>query len=374
MFASSIRRSAAVVVLVGALAAAGCGSSPTSPTPAGPTGPSVHVDPIPQMVSQVSTPSVMATIQHLESFGTRYFPTPTLEAAGDYLYDEFAALGLAVERDPFTYAGYGTNNIVATLAGATDPQTVLVVGAHYDSRSDNPFVLAPGADDNASGVAVVLELARVLRHYQFDITIKFIAFSAEEGKLLGSTHYASSARNVTHEKILGMVNFDMVGYVDQAPEDLDLVFDRTSEWLANAYRDAASRYAPLPMLKVVRAGGLADDRAFSSVGYSALCVIDDHTGPEGQTSANPHWHKTHDTSDTLNLAFLDSVLKASVAAVAELAQPVSNLASPANLVGSSHIVQPAPASPDRLAGVEPVVQPGGRSRPTARTRRSSARW
>ncbi len=291
-------------------------------------------DRISQMVGEVSTPNVMATIQYLESFQTRYFSTPNLEAAGDYLYRTFSDLGLHVERDPFTYAGYSSNNIVATLPGRTDPSTVVIVGAHYDSASDNQPLSAPGADDDASGTAVVLELARVLRNYQFDFTIKFIAFSAEEAGLRGSQHYAWNARYITHEKILGMVNLDMVGYVDREPEDLDLLVDETSGWLADAFADAASRYAPLPTRRFSRPAtgpnrSRSDQAPFWDFGYSAMHLIEDIALP------NPNYHKTTDTASTLNTAFLGAVARATLATVAVLAQPVSAPAPPTTVEVSS---------------------------------------
>jgi hypothetical protein len=288
------------------------------------------LDRVPQMVSEVSTPAVMATIQQLESFQTRYLSTPNLEAAGEYLYSAFSALGLQVERDPFSAGGYGTNNIVATLPGKTDPAIVLIVGAHYDSNSDNPLVLAPGADDNASGTAVVLELARVLRNYQFDFTVKFVAFSAEEQWCLGSDHYASSAK-LREEKILGAVALDQIGYVDREPSDLALLVNGASEWLANAFADAASRYAPLPTQRL--ALGSADHAPFWFHGYSAI-------GACAAKTVHPHYHKTTDTSSTLNTAFLGGVARATLATVATLAQPVSNPAPPVNVgVSSPRVVR-----------------------------------
>ncbi len=281
---------------------------------------------IAQMVSEVNAQAVMADIQQLESFETRYLFTPNLEAAGEYLYNAFSALGLRVERDRFTLGDYATNNIVATLPGRTDPSHVVIVGAHYDSASNAPLVLAPGADDNASGTAVVLELARVLHSRQFDFTIKFIAFSGEERKLLGSQHYAWFARYITNEKILAMVNLDMVGYVDREPEDLDLIANQSSEWLADVFADAASRYTSLPTLKSVNdTFARSDNAAFWAQGYTAICAAEDFPPP------NPYYHRTSDTSGTLNPVFLGNVAKASLATVATLAQPVSSPAPPTSV-------------------------------------------
>ena len=105
---------------------------------------------------------------------------------------------------------------------------MVIVCAHYDSTSTQATTHAPGADDNASGTAAVMEMARVLAGYQFDYTIKFIAFSAEEWGLYGSRHYAQAAKQ-RGEQIVGVVNLDMIGYVDLEPEDLDIVVDGQSD-------------------------------------------------------------------------------------------------------------------------------------------------
>ena len=104
---------------------------------------------------------------------------------------------------------------MATLPG-TDPDPggrILVVSAHYDSRATNPLDAAspaPGADDDASGTAEVLELARVMSHYKFGATIVFIAFSGEEEGLYGSTHWARAARE-RRAGIEAMLDNDIVG-------------------------------------------------------------------------------------------------------------------------------------------------------------------
>ena len=271
--------------------------------------------PINEMVGEVSTQALADTIKKLEAFQTRYATLPSCAAAGSWLFDSFNALGLAVERDDFTFGGYGAFNVVATLPGRTSPDQIVVVGAHYDSASNDSTHLAPGADDNASGTAVVLELARVFSRRSFDFTIKFVAFSAEESGLYGSGHFAQEAR-AAGQKIIGVVNLDMVAYVDREPEDLDLVVNGPSDWLATAFAAAASAYAPLPTLRVMNGSWARSDHArFWEQGYSAVCGIEDWN------PSNPNYHKTYDTFSTLNMDFETAVARASLATVAALAQP-----------------------------------------------------
>jgi len=113
-------------------------------------------------------------------------------------------------------------NIVATKTGLVNPQRQYILCGHYDSISWMPWEEAPGADDNASGVAAVMEIARILKDYHFRSTIKFICFSAEEVGHLGSRHYAEEALR-EGDQIAGVLNLDMIAYADSLPEDLDVV-------------------------------------------------------------------------------------------------------------------------------------------------------
>jgi hypothetical protein len=290
---------------------------------------------IPEMVSLVSAQTIGDTIKALEGFQTRYATMPSCEAAGTWLRDSFTAFGLAAERDPFVFGSgvqYPGTNVVATLRGRTAPEQVVIVAGHYDSTSNDPPRLAPGADDNASGTAVVVELARVLSRYSFDYTIKFIAFSAEEWGLYGSRHYAQAAKSAG-EQIVGVVNLDMVAYTDRLPEDLDLIVNSRSEWLANAFATATAAWAPMPTLKVVNASlTYSDHSPFWDQGYSAMCGIED------ANPSNPNYHKTYDTFGTLNMDFASAVARASLATVAMLAQPFVTPAPPSAVAVQSQLV------------------------------------
>jgi hypothetical protein len=182
-------------------------------------GPAAAPDPrIAQLVAQVSKSNLTADIQALQNFQTRYTSTAGCESAGTYLYNYFVQLGLPCEYDPFSFSSnrYSSRNIVATIPGRTTPAQEVVVCAHYDSYSNQSSSLAPGADDNASGTAAVMEIARVLAGTAFDFTVKLICFSAEEWGLYGSRHYAQTAKS-QGEKILGVINLDMIAFSDTAP-------------------------------------------------------------------------------------------------------------------------------------------------------------
>ncbi|MBP7707570.1 MAG: M20/M25/M40 family metallo-hydrolase [Candidatus Aminicenantes bacterium] len=291
-------------------------AAPTGPAPAAPPA-----DPfIETLAGQVTASSLNATVQTLQDFQTRYASTSNCEAAGEALYAAFSALGLDdVAFQTFTFAGsYTSRNVVAEKTGSTFPDDIYIVCAHYDSTSPSATRLthAPGADDNASGTAAVLEAARVLAPHELDYTVRFIAFSAEEWGLYGSRAYAAAARTAG-ERVRGVINLDMIAYADAMPEDLQIIVNPASEWLADLYLGAAASYGPLAATKTVDASFVYSDHSpFWDTNYPALLAIED------DPLTNPYYHKTTDTLSTLQPDFFTASARASLGLLAELAQPV----------------------------------------------------
>ena len=204
--------------------------------------------------------------------------------------------------------------MVATLPGTTAPDRLLVLGAHYDSFAQDEFKSAPGADDNASGVAAVMEIARILSRHRFALTIRFIAFDAEELGSLGSEHAAELARS-RHERIVAMLNLDMVGFAGKGNGRLALAPSREDQWLADRFTEVGGRYGVgIPVVRRVYVRlARSDQWSFWRAGYPAIAISEDD--PDN----NPHYHHVSDTPDTLNLEFLTAVTRATLATVATLA-------------------------------------------------------
>ena len=134
------------------------------------------------LMDEVSIENLTATVQHLQDYGRRQYNTSQAYEAGQWIYDQFDNLGLDVEQFEFTYGvNESSPNVIATQWGTKYPNKYIVCGSHYDSeRSGHGGQEAPGADDNATGVATVLETARILSEYTFECSIIYCAFSAEE--------------------------------------------------------------------------------------------------------------------------------------------------------------------------------------------------
>ena len=163
-------------------------------------------------------------VSWMEDMGTRFALADNHRNVAMAILKKFKMLGYSDTRiDSFmldrTYANISYQqwqyNVIATLDGTVFPDSVCIIGGHYDNilKTGDPFSVVPGANDNASGVAAALELARVMKKNNFSPrnTIEFIAFGAEELGLYGSKAYALKA-NESSKKIKMMLNNDMIAY------------------------------------------------------------------------------------------------------------------------------------------------------------------
>ncbi len=163
-----------------------------------------HADTIEELVAQVSE---LRLRQHIAALEYPRAAAPDLARAAGYITERLEAFGYEVIHQPL----YSSENVIARLEGTARPESVLVIGAHFDTVAGSP-----GADDNASGVAALLEIARVLAGKNMPYTIEFVAFTYEELWMVGSFYYVQQA--LAHGmNIFGMIDFDMIGYTCDAP-------------------------------------------------------------------------------------------------------------------------------------------------------------
>jgi hypothetical protein len=282
-----------------------------------PLAESRQIDPlVAQMVSGVSKNNLENDIQTLQNFNTRDAVTDGCKQAGNFIYNKLLPLGIQVEYDNFNFEGYSSRNIVGYWPGTIDPSSLVILCAHYDSYAEpNSLQYAPGADDNASGTAAVLEAARIMSGYSFRYSIKFILFSAEEWGFYGSDHYAREAEQ-RGEKIIGVINLDMISYTDYLPEDLEVITNSGSNWMGEVIETAAQNYSTIEVSTTQDGSYYYSDQAsFWDRGYPAVLCIEDYE------DTNPYYHSRYDTLDKINLDFLTEAGKVCLAAAAQLAQP-----------------------------------------------------
>lgn len=159
-------------------------------------------------------PNLISTVKYLSGdIGERsYLDIKKLNTAADFIEERFRAYGCLVKRQSFTYSGQTYHNIIAEVKGSQDSgKGILIVGAHYDTVTGTP-----GADDNASGVAGLLELARLIASHPPGREVRFVAFTLEEPPVfmtgrMGSYIYAKSVKE-EDIKVCGMISLEMLGY------------------------------------------------------------------------------------------------------------------------------------------------------------------
>ena len=230
-------------------------------------------------------------------------------------------------------------NVIGTMPG-TDPEAgSYIICAHYDATAvrtsdwDWEKDPAPGADDNASGVALVIESARVLSRLELPWSIHFIAFSGEELGLIGSRYYAEDALQ-KGEKILGVFNFDMIGFND-VYDRLELVSNPASNWMAEQMEKVNQLYGIGLRIDLLSDGGagLSDHAPFWARGYDAILGIENYLPTDpfstgvvgGLYRLNSQYHSVLDTPDSLNY---DLIRRTTQLAVATLAQYGTNVGKP----------------------------------------------
>ena len=283
------------------------------------------------LAQHVSQAQLLAHLRRLE--GERHpFESPArLQAAHDYVLSQWRALGLEVALDEFTYLGEPFVNLIATPRPAP-PGPRLMIGAHLDTVPGTP-----GADDNASGLAVLLEASRLIASAPRGLAVEFAAFTLEELGMVGSHHYAAALRR-TNTPLLGMLSLEMVGFTESEGLQhypwflkgrypalgtyLGLAANHRSRHLVQRVAAAMRTVPALPVETMVLPGNgwifpesrLSDHAPFWDRGYPALLVTD--------TSffRNPHYHQPTDTVETLDLEFLTKVTQGVVATIETFAE------------------------------------------------------
>lgn len=321
---------------------------PTGVGELAPSDPSIDA-----LLQQVNTANMMKIIEDLVSFDTRHVNSTRsdglhgIEAAREYIYETFQSYNplaqgrLTVWQHPFTMT-WGEqetlqHNVAAILQGTDVGAGVIVIAAHYDSITtdwENGQVNAPGADDNGSGISVLLELARIMSQTPHRATLVFVAFSAEETGRQGSIRFVDEfilgqgidVRAVLTMDIIGGINGDN-GEVNDYQLRIFSADENTSpsRQLSRYVNLTARTY--VPALQVViqptgdRQGRWGDHFSFNSQGFPAVRMME---AVEDRTRQ----HNERDTIDRISPSYLTraaQVVLSSLATLADGLQPPNNL-------------------------------------------------
>ncbi|SEF86656.1 M28 family peptidase [Billgrantia desiderata] len=271
-----------------------------------------------------------------DDIGERHYWRPeALEAAADYIEGALAEAGHRPRRQEVPAGSRVFHNIEVVFPGADRADEVLVVGAHYDTVRGSP-----GADDNASGVAVLIELARLLQEAELDRSLRLVAFVNEEAPFfgsdaMGSLHYARQAK-AEGWNVVGMISLEMLGYYSDEPDSqfypfpLDLFYPDRGNFLAFVTHLGSRRllhqaigefrrHATVPSEGLVAPPQMGDIHrsdhwAFWEMGFPAMMLTDT------ANFRNPHYHRPSDTHERLDYVTMARVAEALAHMLESMAQ------------------------------------------------------
>jgi Zn-dependent M28 family amino/carboxypeptidase len=305
----------------------------------------VLTQPLVRPVSIKVPPVDLANLRrHVRTLSVDLYPrsadqTKTLDAAASYVRSQFLEAGAETSDQPFMIEGYTYRNVVARFGPRDGP--LLVIGAHYDSYGDqargDSFPLrydvtthTPGADDNASGVAGLLELARLLTLMPPPIQVELVAFTLEEPpnfrtEAMGSRQHARALR-ASGRSVEAMISLEMIGYFRSEPQSqsypfpgLNLIYPSRGDFIAIVGR--IQDWSPTRKLKAAMLGAsdlpvhsinafslipgvdFSDHGSYWSEGFPALMVTDT------AFYRNPNYHQAGDTIQTLDFERMAKVIQ-----------------------------------------------------------------
>jgi bacterial leucyl aminopeptidase len=270
------------------------------------------------LTGEINSDSILSTINWLQNMGTRFALSGNRKNVAVGIMNRFTGLGYSdVVLDSFQITTTWQSitytlmeyNVIATIKGSESPDSISIVGAHYDdilSRND-PTILAPGANDNASGVAATIEIARAIKKINWSpkSTIRFIAFGAEEQGLLGSGNYSSKAAGKM-EGIKFMLNHDMIAYEpsnDMSLWKVNIMDYDNSHSLREFAQEMCLKYTLLNFINVNTYNRNSDSYSFARYGYKAIFFYN--------YSSDPNYHTLNDISSYCNPKYCAEIAKIS---------------------------------------------------------------
>ncbi|MGB4857859.1 MAG: M28 family peptidase [Dokdonella sp.] len=222
--------------------------------------------------------------------------TAQLTLARNWVGAQFSSLGLTVTTPPFTAGGFTASNVIGTWTGTVLPAEWIIVGGHYDSRNassgstGSSITNTPGAEDNASGCAGVVELARVIVATQPERSVLFMCYAGEEQGLYGSkAHVTALQASGDIGKVKHAMIMDMIGYSATADIEVLLESNIAQQAIITTYEQAATTYVPeLGLMTATNANG-SDHVPYLNAGRSSLLTI------ENDWNIYPNYHRSTDT-------------------------------------------------------------------------------
>lgn len=267
---------------------------------------------ITDIIEMINESIVKNYLEKLVSFGPHPTASENCTKVANYIYNEFSNMNMEVYFDEWKYPLVEDKNIIATLNG-TNKNGMYIFCAHYDTWWNSS-----GANDDGSGVAVILSIANILCRYTFNNTIRFVLFSGHETKPLftyGSFAYAKQAYQ-NNENILGVINIDAVGSTGDSGNVLRLSKSTRSDQFSKITEDIAENYYKQINIKIqiTEFDYIAlDHQSFIDYGYEAITYIQPNC-------LDAPCHCPEDNLDSIDFNYLTNVTKLTIAVAVILAE------------------------------------------------------
>jgi hypothetical protein len=265
------------------------------------------------LVDRISRATFGADLTRLATFPTRLSTSTHYKAACDFAEQQLASLGYATSRQTITVNGKRSQNVLARRNGSGPASRGMVlVTAHLDSvnHEDGASAPAPGADDDASGSAGAIEIARALKDHTGRHDLRIVLFGGEEQGLFGSRHFVAAMPAKQRTKVRAVVQMDMIGTLNVPTPSVLLEGKKLSQSVIDGLAAAAATYTGLTVKTSLNAAD-SDHESFLDKGIPAVLTI------EGADHSNHEIHTARDTLDRINFDLALEILRMNTAFVAD---------------------------------------------------------
>jgi len=251
------------------------------------------------MMLRVNESILEEHLKKIERFGPHPTGSDAVDKVGNYIYNCLDNLDLEIKYQNWRYKFKKGKNIEATQKGIGSTEGIIILCAHYDSTT-----ISPGVDDDGSGVASILTIAKILNKLKVNTTIRYVLFTGEEQGLLGSHEYVEKASK-NKDKILGVVCLDSVGYAKTKKEGNTIrnFGDENSNWIYDISKNLTEKYKKYIKLDIEKYPhkGISDHQSFYKKGFATSYFF--------EYTLDPYYHTSEDTLDKMNMSYLVKVCR-----------------------------------------------------------------
>ncbi len=291
----------------------------------------LNTDDLAAIIAELSGETPVVIDGQAVTLATRYTFTQGDDQAARYIYQRYVEMGVDVDYFDWYYGRYSGRNVIAQIPGVLHPERVWFIGGHFDTNSNDPYNLAPGADDNGTGSASVLLIADILSQMQVADTVRFVHFSGEEQGQWGSKVYVPTLAS-TDEEVMGYINLDMFGWDGDGDRVVEVHTGtgEASNALGTVLIDANQVYTQGLSFerKAESANRFSDHSAFWDGGYPAVLAIENFFDDAIPRDRSPWYHNTGDTLERVDLDYTLRYARTALAAIAELAGAAEQIDAP----------------------------------------------